>query len=261
MNFKEYMLNKIEESQDFEINEVRFSEKNLTKVALLYGKIMGKQMGGVFKPFGIESFKRKTGEGKGIRMMNNQGYQLRFNWDYKKSKKSQYDLTSIDYWDKDNLDFSKPSRTIMFSPDLNTIQVLGKIVGALKTGHITEAVTIIEEANIIIEKKRSGKEKSEWLKSKGLRSSMAGSMEKMRDEAESAGLLGELEIFLGQPETNTFVDGLNKADKLMDTTIYADPDTVFDELEDLTQMVASGFSKSLVITGMGGILRNNLLVA
>jgi len=251
MNFKDYLNNRIDENAL--LNEVKFSEKSFEKVSLLYGKIMGKHMGGQFKSFGIEDFKRKTGPGKGIRMMNSKGYQIRLNWDAKKAKKASYDLTSIDYWDKDNLDFQKPTRTVMFGADLNTIQVLDKIVSALKTGNINEAEEIIEEANLILEKAKTLQQKKEWLASKGLRKSKAYRKSDIRQEAESAGLLEELEVFLGQTETNSFSDGLEKVEKKFNQIVYADPDTIFDELEDLVQMIASGFSKSLVITGMGGI--------
>jgi len=256
MNFKDYVSlrkTRLQEAEEI-LNEVKFSEKNLNKVAKLYGKIMGKHMGGVFKPFGIETFKRKTGPGNGIRMMNNTGAQLRFNWDAKRAKKSQYDLTSIDYWDKDNIDLTKPTRTVMFSADLNVVQVLGKITDALLTGTIREAQEIIDSANDFLFEKLTTKEKSKWMEDHGLSKyntapdSMRRSVAKKKPE-----LSEELEVFLGQKESNSFNDGLKKADKMLDTTVYADPDTVFDELEDLTQMVAGGFTKSLVVTGMGGI--------
>jgi len=251
MNFKDYMKSRLEEQ--VVLNEVKFSEKNLSKVAGLYGKIMGKRMGGSFGELGIETFNRKTGAGTGIRMINEKGVQLRFNWDKKKAKKAQYDLTSIDYWDHNNIDFTKPTRTVMFASDLNVIQVLGKITEALLVGTITEAQTTIDTANSMLLEGRTKQEKIDWLENNGLRRSRAGSVKNMRAAAKEAGLSAELEIFLGQQETNSLEDELVKSDKLLDKTLYADPETIFGELEDLAGMVASKFTKSLVVTGMGGI--------
>lgn len=251
MDFKKFMAERFLET---EINEVKFSEKRLQKVATLYAKIMGKQMGGIFKLYGLEDFKRKTGPGKGYRYMNNKGVQIRLNWDMRKSKKSQFELTSIDYWDHNNIDMKKPTRTVMFSPELNTMQVLGKITAALLSGTINESQDIIEEANNLIFEKLSWEDRHRWLQDNDLPASKASEKNMRALVKDRAPHLSEqLEIFLGQPETNSAADALDKAEKILDATIYADPDTIFNELEDLTQMVAGGFTKSLVITGMGGI--------
>ena len=181
MNFIEFMENKLNEAEQ-ELNEVKFSEKNLKKVVKLYSSIMGKQMGGKFMPLGkdVEEYKRKSGPGKGYRVMNNAGEQLRFNWDQKFAKKAQYDLTSIDFWAKDNTDFQKPSRTIRFAAELNVIQVLSKITDALKTGTINEAKELIDDANdFLFERGRTKEEKIEWLETHGLKRSKAGSVANM----------------------------------------------------------------------------------
>jgi len=91
-----------------ELNEAKFSEKNLEKVSKLFARILGKTMGGEFKLLGIESFNRKWGPGQGLRCMNDKGNMLRFNWDLKVGRNSSADLTSIDYWNPNNSNFSKP---------------------------------------------------------------------------------------------------------------------------------------------------------
>ena len=252
MNFKDFMLNKIEEGNQ-SINEVKFSAKNLEKVALLYGKIMGKQMGGVFKVFGTEDFKRKSGPGRGIRMMNESGEMLRFNWDKKLAKKAAYDLTSIDFWAKNNIDFQKPTRTITFGSELNVVQVLAKIVDALKTGTINEAELFIKEANLILEG-TTPKERSDWLRAHSLPAS-DGRESAMRKQVNSKAphLKDQLEIFLGQPEANSFEAGIKQAEKEFAGTPFADPETVFDDVEDLLEVIVSGRWKSMVVCGMGGI--------
>jgi len=253
MNFKEYMEARINEAQA-ELNEVKFSEKNLQKVVKLYSSIMGKQMSGKFMPIGMEEYKRKMGAGKGFRVMNNAGEQLRFNWDQKLAKKAMFDLTSIDYWAKGNIDFQKPTRTVTFGAELNVLQVLSKITDALKTGTINEATEIIEEANGLLLEKRTSAEKKEWLEANGMPKSLAGSEKGMRKRAEELGLSEQLEVFLGEPETNTFAEKLDKVDKKMnDKNVYADPDLVFQDIEDLTGLVASGKWRTLIVCGMGGV--------
>ena len=252
MNFKEYMESKLEEQ--VVLNEVKFSEKNLSKVAGLYGKIMGKRMGGSFGELGVETFNRKTGAGAGIRLINEKGVQLRFNWDKKRAKKAQFDLTSIDYWDHNNINFTKPTRTVMFASDLNVVQVLGKITEALLVGSINEAQVSIDEANDMIFEGRSTQEKKEWMLSNDMPGSYTSPKNmRLAIKNNKPHLMEELEIFLGQQETNSLEDELVKSDKLLDKTLYADPETIFSELEDLAGMVAGKFTKSLVVTGMGGI--------
>jgi len=265
MNFKQYMINKIEESKGLEeLNEVKFSEKNLAKVVKLYSNIMGKQMNGKFMPIGTEEYKRKTGPGKGFRVMNNNGEQLRFNWDQKLAKKAKFDLTSIDYWDKGNTNFQKPSRTITFDSNLNVLQVLSKVVEALKTGVINEAEAIVDDINEMIFEARSAKEKKQWLSDNDIPTfysspSKSAGLKKILDKK---GLTEQMQIFLGQPETNTFEDGLQKVEKAFNSkNVYADPDLVFQDIEDLTGLVASGKWRTLIVCGMGGVNRKDLLAA
>lgn len=244
------------------VNELAFSETKLQKVVMLYSKIMGKQMGGLFVSLGMEEYKRKSGEGKGYRFLNNKGVMLRFNWDAKLAKKAQFILTSIDYWNNANADFQRPTRTVRFSPDLNVIQVLAQISDALKTGNINEAEDIIDSTNQFLFEGKTREERIEWLEANGIQKSKSGSIKKMRDAAEEKGLTEQLEIFLGQKETNTFEGNLKKAEKAFDSKVFADPDTVFEDIEDLLSVVAAGKWRTLIVCGQGGINRNyNLLTA
>lgn len=241
------------------LTEAAFSEKNLEKVAELYGKILGKKMGGDFLKISTESYTRKTGPGKGVRSMNEKGAQLRFNYDAKIAKGGSFDLTSIDYWEPTNFDFQKPTRTVMFKAEFNVVEVLDVISKALLTGKINESAddcrvcgqtpcncTSIEEA-------RSSQEKQEWLASKGMPKSLAGSEKAMKDRAEKLGLSSELETFLGMQETNTFEDELKSTEKEFDKEVFANPETVFEDIEDLLSVVAKRQWRTLVVCGMGGI--------
>lgn len=243
----------VEESVDFSevevmLNEAAFSEKNLTKAAVLYGKLIGKKLGGMFVKISTEDFKRKTGPGKGIRLMNEKGAQLRFNFDAKVAKNGSFDFTSVDYWDANNTNFEQPTRTVMFKRELNVVKILDKIVAALLTGNINESV---EEFEVF--EARTSKEKQDWLVSKGLPKSLAGSVKGMQDRAEKLGLADELEAFLGMKEQNSFEAELKESTKKADKEVFANPETVFDDIEDLLSVVAQRKWRTLVVCGMGGI--------
>lgn len=231
-------------NEEFELNEVKFDASKLQKVVDLYGSVIGRRMSGKFKTISTEEYNRAMGPGKGIRTMNDAGEQLRFNWDAKLAKVSDFVLTSIDYWDSSNLDFQKPTRTITFGPHLNVLQVMDKIIDGLKTGRITESS---------LNEKRSREEKQEWLEGKGLPKSLSGSEKAMRARAEKEGILDELEVFLGKAEKNSFEAGLKEVEKQFTKEVYADPETVFEDIEDLLSVVAAGKWRTLVVCGMGGI--------
>lgn len=252
MKFRE-LIQGTKLSQINPIDEAQFSEKNIEKVVAIYSKILGRKLGGTFKPIGFETYQRAMGPGKGFRTMNDSGAMLRFNWDAKLAKASSYDLTSMDYWAPDVLSFEKPSRTVTFSPELNVIQVLDQIALAFKTGKIQEAQEHIEHANNVLSENRTNDEKRQWLEGKGMSKSLAGSLPAMKRKAEEEGLGAELEVFLGQPETNSFETGLKAADKQLSTQVFSDPETVFDDIEDLLSVVASKKWRTLIVCGQGGI--------
>jgi len=244
----------VDSSEDFiQIDEASFSASKIEKVVGLYAKILSRKMGGQFKQIGFEDYNRKMGKGRGLRLMNNDGHQLRFNWDSKLAKSTKYDLTSVDYWTPLNTDFQKPTRTVVFSPTLNVVQVMEQIGDALLSGSINEAQEHINEALYVLDEKRSGKEKQDWLVSKGLPKSLAGSEKGMRARAEKEGLSEELEVFLGQSENNTFEGELKKSEKKLSSEVFADPETVFEDIEDLLSVVAAGKWRTLVVCGQGGI--------
>ncbi len=233
MRFKKFY------QDECKLNEVAFNAKKIEKVVSLFSRIMSKKMSGEFKPIGFEKYKRSSGKGKGFRMMNDVGEMLRYNWDEKLSKKSTFELTSIDFWANGNTTFTKPTRTVRFGPNLNVVQVLEEIVDALKTGIIKEA--------------RSSAEKQNWLVSKGLPKSLAGSAKAMKGRAEQMGLSSELEVFLGETETNSLENDLQEIEKEFTKEVYANPETVFEDIEDLLSVVARKKWRTLIVCGMGGI--------
>lgn len=252
MKFRD-LIQAVDKTELPQIDEAQFNEKNIEKVVVLYSKILGRKLGGTFKPIGFETYQRQMGPGKGLRTMNDSGAMLRFNWDAKLAKASSYDLTSMDYWSSDNTDFEKPSRTVTFSPELNVVQVLEEIALALKTGKIQKAQEHIDEANAILSEARSSDEKRQWLVDKGLSKSLAGSLPAMKRKAQEQGLSTELEVFLGQSETNSFETELKNGEKEFNKNVYSDPDTVFEDIEDLVAVVASKKWRTLIVCGQGGV--------
>jgi len=236
------------------LNEVKFNEKKLEKVAELYGKIMGKQMKGRFYKLGAENFKRKSGSGRGIRTMNEGGEQLRFNWDKKLSKKGLYELTSIDYWRDSDRDFAKPYRRVELAQQDNVIQVLAKVVKALQVGQIAEAEEIIDDANMLFEA-RNTKDVAKWIQDNGMNPNYASpsKLDNLKKSAKKAGKLEALMIFLGEEETNEFEDKLENSKKQLKEVLYSDPETVFDDIEDLLTLIVAGNWNALLILGDPGI--------
>jgi len=227
------------------INEANFSEGKLQKVAELYGKILGKKFGGEFKVLDTESFKGQFGSGRGIRTMNSKGHQIRFNYDEIFGKYATFTLTSISYWNPSNIDFQNPDTVIIFHPQANVKNILTKVADTLSTGRIQES-EINEEV--------SKKELKAWLQSKGLPDylSAPSKQDVLHKQLQKKGLSEEFAVFSGSPEKNSLEAELKKEEKDFDK-VYADPDLVFEDIEELTKLIALGKWKSLIVCGMGGI--------
>lgn len=238
------------------ISEASFSAGKLKKVSELYGKILGKQLGGEFKVLGVEDYKGQFGAGKGYRSMNNAGAQLRFNYDEQLSKYSKLALTSISYWAPDNKNFQQPSLVMLLHPSLNVIEILNSVGKSFRARKLVENDGTEVEA-FVMNEARSTKELKAWLAAKNLPDYLAGeyyqTSGKLAQRAAKDGLTDQLEMFMGAPEKNSFEAELKVADKALDKQIYADPDTVFEDIESLLSLVASGKWRTLIICGMGGI--------
>jgi len=247
-NFKGLIFESADEAyKDVDINEASFSKGKLEKVAGIYGRIMGKTLGGEFKVLGTENYSRTAGAGSGVRTMNNKGYQLRFNYDYKLAKYAKYDLTSIDYWSNDNRDFERPTWSIILHPSMNVVDIANSIANSFKSGKLVEAEDVQEA--------RTGKELKSWLGANDLPTYLSSNKRRdsLLNKAREVGIIDELEMFLGEPETNSLVGDIKKQEKAVDTTVYADPETVFEDIESLLSLVAAGKWRTLIVCGQGGI--------
>jgi len=225
------------------LNEVKLGGGGkVHKAAKLLGKVMSKRMGEEFKFIYAENYKRSKGNGQGSRFMSETGAQLRFNID---DWSTTGDLTSVDYWSAGNNNLTKPNKTAYFSPKLNIVQAVNALTELLQNG----------TASGMISEKRSVDEKKAWLKEHGLPVSCIRSTSWFLERSAKDGLEEQARIFLdgGENETNSTEASLQEVKKKFDETIYADPDTIFNDIEDLLELIKNKSQKSLIILGQGGI--------
>lgn len=256
------------------LTEAQFSQDKLDKVTKLYGKLFGKKFGGEFKVVFTEQFTRQDGtKGFGYRLFNRFGYQLRFGYlkgnitAFKETpKRDTFIVDSLDYWDKDNHELDKPTLTCTFSSTCNVVQIYEKLcellrknkVGTFKLDDfITEAVDAI--GTRIKDRKAFLDSNKALFKSKGIKvSPLYGDAVAFGKAVEDTGLEDQWNEFYatiskGKKETNSVQAEVVKATKTLDDTVYSDPKYVFEDIKTLTEFVAKGGSKSLIICGQGGI--------
>ena len=240
----EVFQQKLNENYKEMLQEVKLGGgAKLTKAVQLLASVMSKRFGSEFKNLGSESYKREISSGTGFRMMNENGQQLRFNFD---SFGKGPDLTSVDYWEASNTNLTLPNKTVFFASDESIVKIVNSIYEALVLGRVNGDLN---------EAKRSQSEKKQWLSEHGLPASLSKSEKCFIVKADAKGFGEEARLFLtgGQPETNSTEKSLQKAEQKFDEMVYADPDTVFEDIEDLLELIKNKSQKSLIILGQGGI--------
>ena len=210
-----------------------------------------------------EKYKRTDGEkGIGYRMVNIQGYQLRINFQGLKtavseefSRDAMY-IKGIDYWDSTNTNWERATLNVTFSRDCNILQIYKNLLALIKAGKKGQ-FTLADLNKELNEAAPTSADRSAFLKSKGLKASMAYKGKKNFEQyAAEHGVLDEWFALIqtGAPEVNSTSEGLKAADATFTETKFSDPEHVFDDIEEMTGYVAkSDVSRSLIICGMGGI--------
>jgi len=219
------------------INEA-FSSSDVAKAVKNIKIVVGRTLGTDMLPFGStkgEKFKRSNGvDGLGVYyLVDKFDMVVRFNWEKKKKSNT---ITSVDAWRNLNDIYDKPDATLDIPRDYNIIQSIGIICNFIKkprVGPINEAKG---------DKKRAMA--MEW----GLDVDMS-----YADIQKAIVKKKKLQALKGVPEDNSIIREADKAQKTLDSTKYADPDIVFDDLDDLVRMVAGNIQPSLLVTGMAGI--------
>ena len=200
--------------------------------------------------------------------------------------KTKLYISSIDYWEPTNTDFEKPSTTVTFLRTINVVQIwqgLAKIIkkgirGKYTLNDLKVEPSVLQESNIKqdstkVEHKlnfsfskflneakspfQTATQRKEFLKQAGLNPDMkfAEYQRKLDDDPEFASQAKEyaIEIGIGKKESNSTEEKLKKSEKELDNTPYCNPELVFQDIEDMTELVARGKCKSLIVCGQAGI--------
>ena len=215
-----------------------FGPSNIKKAIENIKIVVGRGIGAKLLPFGnskFEAFKRSTGvSGIGIYyLVEKQGSIVRFNWEKKQKSNT---ITSVDIWNSIFDVPYMPDATLIIPKDFNIIQSIGIIVNFIKKPR----VGMVSEAR--------GDKKRELALKWDLDPSM-----KYSDIQKAITRKKKLMAIKGVSEDNTISNDIKDAQKALDKQKYADPDIVFEDLDDLVRMVASNVQPSLLVTGMAGI--------
>ena len=272
------------------LNEAEFKRENIAKVMQLYRKLFGKYFGGEFKIISEETYKKIGEKGSGIRLINDLNYQLRFNWKLSdsnallkqsRSDKTKLYISSIDYWEPTNLDFERPSATITFLVNVNVVQIwkgLAKVIKKGVRGKYTFNDLKVDASDLTESKSIAGKSfkdfiMEDWnlskdqqadflIKHAGFNNSKAKYQTSakefnrlIKDSPDLANKLDEycIELNIGKKETNSTGENLRKAEKELEQMRYCDPQYLFQDIEDITELVAKGKLKAFMVCGMAGI--------
>jgi len=206
------------------INE-QFSLKTSEKVLELILKYLNSKLGTLYQLPGFETIKKESGELLyGIHYIDNEGNSIRFNWDLK--GKDSTEIHSVDFFAPENM-FSNPNVTLFLFGE-SIAKILPAVVEIFKKRnqnidiskyYIKESIQRINE----IRRKQDDKSVIEPIVTKAVKERK----KKTRIEED--------------------------AEKLLDKTEYADPDTIFDDVDAYVDMVINKIQPSLIICGAPGI--------
>ncbi len=255
------------------LDESAFKIENIDHVCDLYGKLMGKKFGSPFRLVGKEKYVKTSGKGLGVRMMNDNGQMLRFNFSSQKTGFSQHFVknsmvvSSIDYWAEGNKDFEKPTLTVTFNAGINVLDIwagLSKVLLTKKKGTYRLDDFVKDDVNESYDESKELNEspadvRVQFLLDKGYPKSYGYSKEFFLNKIKELGIekdweeYSSIQVDAGKKETNEFGEKIRTAQKKFEDTVYANPDYVFQDIEELTKFVGKGGNKSLIICGMGGV--------
>lgn len=246
------------------LNEASFSVKDLEKVAVTYGKLFGREFGGTFYPIGTEWYKKAKESGQGVRMINEAGRMMRLNFSNRTSNFANAPrdfvvLSSIDYWEQGNADDACPTTSCYFGVAVNVVKIWKKLGALIRTGKAGK-YSVGDFANQVREcvNEAISDTRAEFLAKHGGAKSKALFKKDFESWVDTNGLRDEWNEFVaeiepGKPEQNACSSDIKKTQKKLDEHKWCNPDTIFEEIELLTQMVIEGISRSFILCGMGGL--------
>jgi hypothetical protein len=209
------------------INE-QFSLKTSEKVLELILKYLNSKLGKLYQLPGFETIKKESGELLyGVHYIDDEGNSIRFNWDIK--GKDSTEIHSIDFFAPENM-FSNPSVTLFLFGE-SVAKILPAVVEIFKT----------RNQNIDISKYY-------------IKESIQGINELLKRKQDDEFIPKHRPIVTkAEKENLKQLRAEGYATKLLDKTEYADPDTIFDDVDAYVDMVIKKIQPSLIICGAPGI--------
>lgn len=238
-----------------------FSASDMQKAVRLIKNYLQKKIG-QFYEVDTQEFKNKFGSQVGIRYaIGNTKREIRFNW-LKNAKSAE--MTSIDVWGDDN----NPVPAIHIdTQDISMARVLPELVQLIMSArpgtvsvsnesvYIEGYESLITEAKAVVDGKtfKSQKDAIVYLvKDKGMSINDIVSTYGFAPNAVKYHAKNSLEAVAGVPETVVQDKSVSDAIKKTKSVEYADPAVIYQDLEDLINLVISGVQPSLVISGGAG---------
>ena len=254
------------------LNEAKFSNNNLKRVSELLAKIASKRLNAKFQYAWSDEFKKASGEkGIGNRYMSTEGLQIRFN---NVSIKNSFSVNSVDFWKKGDT-LTEPSMSIFFNEGVNIVRVVQQTFDSIKAGKVVpiklkdvmnesdldtldtlDTLDALDDLDDLDEATKD--QRATFVNLQGLPKSYANSAKKWEERLKTKGLEAEWEEWI-TVKTNdseiTKFDNQIKEDekKFKGGEYFANPDTVFQDLEQAAKVIAEGKWRSLVVCGQAGV--------
>ena len=258
---------KIKKFSDF-VFEAQFDKNKLRRVSRLFGILFGKKFGSTFQFFTLETYKKMGTKGMGIRLINDNAQMIRLNFNrdsisygFGNQDRETLVIDGIDFWDQGNSDFGQPTLSCTFPKACNVVQIYKKLSLLLSQGKrgkfnyedLKESKEKIQEA---VRELGSKYDRQAFIDKKGV--NVDSKKTPFEQYLQANGLEQEYNDFLveikaGKPETNSTQETIEQTKLDFDEHVYANPETVFRDIEDMTEFIAKGGSKALIVCGMGGI--------
>lgn len=260
------------------VNEASVSGGSEEGAAERIAKYIGRRLGVEFKYVNCDGYSNADGLFAGFFFCAADDSALRVNW-----KDSQF--YSISYWDSWVNHPDTPSKEILIaniSPmDASFVKLMPQIVAAIKSEEAEDA----EMYESFITEKAIQYEGETWNSPAEFIKAVAGDWDvdqiqsvlkangntynKQQIQAKVNQVLGvedkpekptktktkepAIKVVPGKPEKVAPPPCVKKAEQQLAKVKYADPETVFEDLDSYTKMVATGYSPAFLITGQGGI--------
>ncbi len=248
--------------RDFVMTEARISSGNLSSASQKIVNYLSKKMNLEYLSIEEQLYSNTSGNFKGYLYIDKAGKKaVRINWEGTK-------FHSINFWSDYSKEISPPFE--IFTSDVEPsnptfTRLLPKIAEMIVSGMVESEDYEGDELNenwkydgrnfntktdVVVYMHNLGETLEDIKKVTGLSPSKIKEIISKRGETvEESGV----KLVKGSAEVLHDNRGTKEAQKKLDSTKYADPEVVFEELESYLEVLVRGFSTALMITGQGGI--------